>query len=101
MMGVVNFYKENATMLRQTFLDLGFSVHGGIDAPYVWVGFPKQKSWDVFEKILETCQIVTTPGSGFGPGGEGFVRVSAFSSRDNINEAINRFKNVFKTTTVQ
>lgn len=54
---------------------------GGDDAPYVWVGFPGKPSWDVFAEILEKCNIVTTPGSGFGPAGEGFVRASAFGSR--------------------
>jgi hypothetical protein len=54
---------------------------GGEDAPYVWVGFPGKPSWDVFAEILEKCNIVTTPGSGFGPAGEGFVRASAFGSR--------------------
>eukprot|EP00210_Caulerpa_lentillifera_P009337 g8901.t1 len=92
---MVGFYKENATLLRKTFLDLGFSVYGGVDAPYIWVGFPNRKSWDVFAEILDKCHIVTTPGSGFGPGGEGFVRVSAFGNRDNILEAIERFKIVF------
>ena len=56
-------------------------VYGGQDAPYIWVGFPGKASWDVFADILEKCNIVTTPGSGFGPAGEGFVRVSAFNSR--------------------
>lgn len=78
---MVNFYKENATILRNTFLDMGFTVYGGENAPYVWVGFPGRKSWEVFAEILKKCDIVTTPGSGFGPGGEGFVRASAFSSR--------------------
>ena len=96
MMNMVQFYKENAALLHRTFVDLGFSVYGGTDAPYIWVGFPGQKSWDVFAEILEKCHIVTTPGSGFGPGGEGFVRVSAFGSRENVEEAISRFKNVFK-----
>jgi LL-diaminopimelate aminotransferase len=57
------------------------SCSGGEDAPYVWVGFPGKPSWDVFAEILEKCNIVTTPGSGFGPAGEGFVRASAFGSR--------------------
>lgn len=95
MHGLISFYKENAAILRQTFLDLGFSVYGGTDAPYIWVGFPGQKSWDVFAEILEKTHIVTTPGSGFGPAGEGYVRVSAFGSRDNITEAVRRFKEVF------
>lgn len=78
---MVNFYGENAQLLRETFIEMGFSVYGGLNAPYIWVGFPGKKSWDVFEEILEKCHIVTTPGSGFGPSGEGFVRASAFSTR--------------------
>lgn len=146
MMGLVNFYKENVTILKKTFQEMGFEVYGewqvtaapktrtscmcafvleglecccvaacwpptlqplcvlhhsmhwklavfcvclscvpclagGEDAPYVWVGFPGKPSWDVFAEILEKCNIVTTPGSGFGPAGEGFVRASAFGSR--------------------
>lgn len=81
MVELVDYYKENATILRKTFLDLGFDVYGGENAPYVWVGFPGKPSWDVFSEILNQCNIVTTPGSGFGPGGEGFVRASAFGHR--------------------
>ena len=81
MQQLVAFYKENAAILLSTFEELGFSVYGGKNAPYVWVGFPGKPSWDVFEEILERCNIVTTPGSGFGPGGEGFVRASAFGHR--------------------
>lgn len=91
----VAFYKDNADILRKAFTEMGFSVYGGVDAPYVWVGFPGRKSWDVFAEILEKCDIVTTPGSGFGPGGEGFVRASAFGSRANIEEAVRRFKAVY------
>ena len=80
MMGLVSYYMENARILRSTFESLGFSVYGGTDAPYVWVGFPGRASWDVFGEILEKTHIVTTPGSGFGPAGEGFVRVSAFGT---------------------
>ena len=81
MTDLVAFYKENATILRNTFTELGFEVHGGENAPYVWIGFPGQASWDVFSDILTQCNIVTTPGSGFGPAGEGFVRASAFGHR--------------------
>jgi len=81
MLELVSYYKENATILRQTFLDMGFKVYGGQNAPYVWVGFPGKPSWDVFADILHKCNIVTTPGSGFGPAGEGFVRASAFGHR--------------------
>lgn len=81
MLDLVTYYKENATILRKTFQDMGFSVYGGKNAPYVWVGFPGQASWDAFADILHKCNIVTTPGSGFGPAGEGFVRASAFGHR--------------------
>jgi LL-diaminopimelate aminotransferase len=95
MLELVAFYRENAAILRKTFQEMGFTVYGGENAPYVWVGFPGQKSWDVFAEILEKCDIVTTPGSGFGPAGEGFVRASAFGHRDTILEAVQRFKNVY------
>ncbi|KAL4853971.1 LL-diaminopimelate aminotransferase [Chlorella vulgaris] len=95
MLQLVEFYKENAAILRKTFQEMGFTVYGGENAPYVWVGFPGQKSWDVFAEVLEKCDIVTTPGSGFGPGGEGFVRASAFGHRESVLEAVERFKAVY------
>ncbi|KAL0726389.1 hypothetical protein Bca4012_022482 [Brassica carinata] len=93
---VVGFYKENTNIIIDTFTSLGYDVYGGKNAPYVWVHFPKQSSWDVFAEILEKTHVVTTPGSGFGPGGEGFVRVSAFGHRENILEACRRFKQLYK-----
>jgi LL-diaminopimelate aminotransferase len=96
MEGLVSFYKENTRMLRETFNELGFKTYGGVNAPYVWVQFPGRSSWEVFEEILTKANIVTTPGSGFGPGGEGFVRASAFGHRENILEAIERLKKLYK-----
>ncbi|GMH03062.1 hypothetical protein Nepgr_004901 [Nepenthes gracilis] len=93
---VVGFYKENTDIIVDTFESLGFNVYGGKNAPYVWVHFPGRSSWDVFAEILEKTHIVTTPGSGFGPGGEGFIRVSAFGHRENILEASKRFKQLYK-----
>jgi len=95
MRGLVGFYKENAAILAATFRDMGFTVYGGSNAPYIWVGFPGRKSWDVFAEILDKCDIVTTPGSGFGPGGEGFVRASAFGHRADIEEAVVRFRKAY------
>lgn len=95
MKDLIGFYQENANILLKTFQDMGFSVYGGSDAPYVWVGFPGKPSWDVFAEILEKCNIVTTPGSGFGPAGEGFVRASAFGSRPDIMEAVKRFQDAY------
>lgn len=96
MQGVIGFYKENTNIIVETFRSLGFNVYGGTNAPYVWVHFPGQSSWDVFSEILEKTHVVTTPGSGFGPGGEGFVRVSAFGHRANVLEACRRFKELYK-----
>ncbi|RLN33774.1 putative LL-diaminopimelate aminotransferase, chloroplastic [Panicum miliaceum] len=93
---VVGFYKENTEIIVDTFTSLGFNVYGAKNAPYVWVRFPGRNSWDVFAEILEKVNVVTTPGSGFGPGGEGFVRVSAFGHRDNIIEAARRLKQLYK-----
>ncbi|XP_071923740.1 probable LL-diaminopimelate aminotransferase, chloroplastic [Coffea arabica] len=96
MQDVVGFYKENTQIIMDTFNSLGFKVYGGTNAPYVWVHFPGQSSWDVFNEILEKTHVVTTPGSGFGPGGEGFIRVSAFGNRNNVLEACSRFKQLYK-----
>lgn len=93
---VIGFYKENTNIIVETFESLGFKVYGGKNAPYVWVHFPGRSSWDVFSEILEKTHVVTTPGSGFGPGGEGFVRVSAFGHRSNVLEACKRFKQLYK-----
>eukprot|EP00245_Coleochaete_scutata_P008808 TRINITY_DN2762_c0_g1_i1.p1 TRINITY_DN2762_c0_g1~~TRINITY_DN2762_c0_g1_i1.p1 ORF type:complete len:491 (+),score=110.58 TRINITY_DN2762_c0_g1_i1:111-1583(+) len=96
MQETVSFYKENASILSETFKSLGYATYGGTNAPYVWVHFPGQKSWDVFSHILENANIVTTPGSGFGPAGEGFVRASAFGHRENIEEAARRLRELLK-----
>ncbi|KAF8776177.1 hypothetical protein HU200_003869 [Digitaria exilis] len=87
---VVGVYKENARVLVDTFASLGKEVYGGVDSPYVWVRFPGRRSWDVFAEILDKMHVITVPGSGFGPGGEGFVRVSAFNSKDRVLEAAAR-----------
>ncbi|XP_062147973.1 LL-diaminopimelate aminotransferase, chloroplastic-like [Alnus glutinosa] len=93
---VIGFYKENTNIIVETFNSLGFNVYGGKNAPYVWVHFPGRSSWDVFSEILEKTHVVTTPGSGFGPAGEGFIRVSAFGHRSNVLEACKRFKQLYK-----
>uniref|UniRef100_A0A0D9VQP2 Aminotransferase class I/classII large domain-containing protein n=1 Tax=Leersia perrieri TaxID=77586 RepID=A0A0D9VQP2_9ORYZ len=89
---VVGVYRENARVLVDTFASMGKEVYGGADAPYVWVRFPGRRSWDVFAEILEKTHVITVPGSGFGPGGEGFIRVSAFNSPDRVVEACDRLK---------
>lgn len=92
MQELVNFYMENAAIIKKVLDKKGITTFGGLNAPYVWTHFPERKSWDVFSEILEKCQIVTTPGSGFGPAGEGFVRFSAFGHREDFLEAIKRLE---------
>lgn len=91
---LVGFYMENALIVRNTLTSMGIDTYGGENAPYVWVKTPGgMASWDFFDKLLTECNIVGTPGSGFGASGEGYFRISAFNSRENINEAMNRLKN--------
>jgi LL-diaminopimelate aminotransferase len=95
MMELVNFYKGNAAILKKTWEDMGYTVFGATDAPYVWVSFNGRDSWEVFTEILTKCDIVVTPGSGFGPAGDGYIRCSAFGHRENILEAAERLKVAF------
>lgn len=96
MNAVLDYYKENAKIIMDTFTSLGLKVHGGKNAPYMWVHFPGLRSWDVFNEILEKTHIITVPGAGFGPGGEGYIRVSAFGQRESVIEASRRLKNLLK-----
>ena len=90
---VINYYMGNAALLRQNLTQLGFKVFGGTNAPYVWVKTKNEmKSWDFFDKLLTEANIVGTPGSGFGPSGEGYFRFSSFADRESVLEAIERFK---------
>lgn len=96
MRSLTDYYLENAKIIRTTLTSLGISCVGGDNAPYIWAHFPGQSSWDVFERILNTCWVVTTPGSGFGPAGESFIRFSAFGHRSDVEEACGRLHNLFK-----
>lgn len=95
---LIDYYLDNAKILRETMEAIGFAVHGGIDAPYVFVELPESMggSWNAFSTILEKAQVVTIPGAGFGPGGEGFLRLSAFAPRDAVIEACERLKVALK-----
>jgi LL-diaminopimelate aminotransferase len=88
----IDFYLENAALLRKTFLELGYEVHGGIHSPYLWVRLKGKSSWETFDELLHGPHILTTPGVGFGTGGEGFLRISSFGNRDTIEEAIKRLR---------
>jgi len=88
---LINFYMENAKIIREQLSSAGLQVFGGVNAPYVWVQTPNGlSSWDFFDKLLHTCNVVGTPGSGFGAAGEGYFRISAFNSRENVTEAMRR-----------
>jgi LL-diaminopimelate aminotransferase len=89
---ITTFYLENAQIIKDALQLRGLEVFGGTNAPYLWVRFAGQKSWDVFQQFLEKFHIVTTPGSGFGPAGEGFVRFTAFGRRESVLEAVGRLK---------
>jgi LL-diaminopimelate aminotransferase len=94
---LVSFYLENAKIIREKLTAAGLTVYGGVNAPYVWVKTPNSlSSWDFFDKLLHTCNVVGTPGSGFGAAGEGYFRISAFNSRENVEEAMKRITEKFK-----
>jgi LL-diaminopimelate aminotransferase len=93
---LVSFYLENAKIIREQMSAAGLTVYGGVNAPYVWVKTPGDvTSWDFFDKLLFNSNVVVTPGSGFGSAGEGYFRISAFNSRDNVNEAMKRISAQF------
>lgn len=90
---LVDFYMENARIIRTALLEAGYKVYGGVNAPYVWCKAPEgMGSWEYFDYLLKEKNIVTTPGAGFGASGEGFVRFSAFGSRENTLAAMERLK---------
>ncbi len=96
--GLVNFYLENAHIIREQLTAAGFAVYGGVNAPYIWLKTPQGlSSWDFFDQLLQTCHVVGTPGSGFGAAGEGYFRISAFNSRENVVAAMQRITEKFRT----
>lgn len=90
---LVDFYLENARLLREGLQAVGIDVYGGVNAPYIWLKTPGGlSSWDFFDRLLQQGHLVGTPGSGFGAAGEGYFRLSAFNSRANVEEAVERFQ---------
>ncbi len=91
----IEFYLGNARLIREALTKLGLRVYGGVNAPYVWLKTPgNMSSWDFFDKLLQQAHLVGTPGSGFGACGEGYFRLSAFNSRANVEQAVQRFAKI-------
>ena len=89
----INYYMENARIIRKSLQSIGLQVFGGVNAPYVWTKTPKgMSSWEYFDYLLKEKNIVCTPGAGFGTAGEGFVRFSSFGSREDTIEAMKRLE---------
>ena len=89
----INYYLENAKIIKQGLEEAGFTVYGGVNSPYIWLKVPEgMTSWEFFDKLLEEVNVVGTPGSGFGTHGEGYFRLTAFGTKENTIEAIERIK---------
>lgn len=96
---VIDYYLENVRLIHKTlegenFKKAGVQIYSTGNSPYLWVKFPGMKSWDVFDLILDKCNVVTTPGSGFGPAGESFIRFSSFGHHADVEEACRRLANL-------
>lgn len=90
---IIGYYMANARIIRDGLQKLGFKIYGGVNAPYIWLKTPANlTSWEFFDKLLNEIQIVGTPGSGFGPSGEGYFRLTAFGSRENTEAAMEKMK---------
>ena len=84
---------KNAAAIKQGLTDAGFTVFGGVNAPYIWLKTPgRMTSWQFFDYLLEQANVVGTPGCGFGPSGEGYFRLTAFGSYENTLAALERIK---------
>lgn len=91
----INYYRENAKIIKRGLEEAGYTVYGGVNSPYIWLKVPNGlTSWEFFDKLLNEINVVGTPGVGFGPSGEGYFRLTAFGTRENTIEAIERIKNM-------
>jgi len=91
---IIDYYMDNARIIREGLKAAGITCYGGVDSPYIWLKTPQAlSSWDFFDKLLGECHVVGTPGSGFGPSGEGYFRLSAFGDKEKVVEAVQRIKN--------
>ena len=89
----IAYYLDNARIIREGLTAAGYEVFGGVNAPYLWLAAPEgMSSWEFFDLLLNTAQLVGTPGSGFGPSGEGYLRLTAFGTRESAEEAVRRIQ---------
>ncbi len=94
---LIAYYMDNARLIREGLLKTGLTVYGGVNAPYLWLRAPGGlSSWEFFDKLLEEAHVVGTPGSGFGPSGEGYFRLSAFGHREDIEAAVQSIRDNLK-----
>ncbi len=90
---IIAYYMENARIIREGLAEAGITCYGGVNAPYIWLKTPQgMSSWEFFDKLLQECFVVGTPGSGFGPSGEGYFRLSAFGERSTVEKAVSRIR---------
>lgn len=93
----IDFYLNNARVIREGLQNAGLQVYGGVNAPYIWCKTPGGiASWDFFDQLLKRTHVVTTPGAGFGPSGEGYIRLTAFGGAENTVEAVSRITDLLK-----
>ena len=93
--GLIDFYMENAKIMKNKLQNSVYKVYVGDNAPYIWIKVPDQMtSWDFFDLLLQKVSVVGTPGRGFGLAGEGYFRLSAFNSRSNVLDAMDRIINI-------
>ncbi len=96
-MANINYYRENARVIREGLTAAGLTCFGGVDAPYIWLKTPNGVgSWDFFDQVLDRANVATTPGAGFGPSGEGYIRLTAFGDAGATKTAVERVANMFK-----
>jgi len=89
---IIDIYMGNAALIRESLTKLGYKVYGGVNAPYIWLRVPEgTSSWEFFDQLLTKANVVGTPGSGFGPAGEGYLRLTAFAKPDDVKKAMERF----------
>ena len=91
----IAYYMKNAKTIKDGLKEAGYTVFGGVNAPYIWLKTPEgMNSWEFFDYLLEKANVVGTPGSGFGPSGEGYFRLTAFGNYENTLEALKRIRSL-------